>query len=176
MFRRFERIIERILWESRLVILLAVVASILAALLLVVIGSYDILHVLADAAYAFGDASVYAAFHKTAITHIIGALDAYLIATVLIIFGIGLYELFISKIEHIENDTRSSKILVIHSLDQLKEKLAKVIIMVLIVTFFKHAVNFSYGDIMSILALSAGIFLVALSIYLTHKKHGGKEE
>lgn len=176
MARAFIRLIERLLWESRLIILLAVLASVLAALLLVLIGSYDIFLVLSEAFHAFSSREAYEPFHQKAITHIISALDAYLISTVLFIFGIGLYELFINKIEHIEKDVKSSKILVVHSLDQLKEKLAKVIIMVLIVTFFKHAVYFKYGDILSLLYLGAGTFLIALSVYLTHKKPDAKEE
>ena len=97
------------------------------------------------------------------------AIDDYLIGTVFLIFGIGLYELFISKIDIAENDETSSKVLIIHDLDALKEKIAKVVIMVLIVTFFKYAINFHYGEMINLLYLSIGILLIAVSIYLTHK-------
>jgi len=169
--RKLEQIIERILWESRLMIFLAVIAAIIAALILVVMGTYDIIQILIDMGHAFSDKELYESFHKDAITHIISAIDAYLISTVLLIFGIGLYELFISKIDYAENDTRSSKILIVHSLDQLKDKLAKVIVMVLIVTYFKHAVSIKYEDILSLLYLGAGIILIALAIYFLGKGH-----
>ncbi|MEE9614054.1 MAG: YqhA family protein, partial [Thermodesulfobacteriota bacterium] len=126
MFKTIERVIERILWESRLIVFLAVVASIVSAMVLALMGSYDVWLVVKEMWHVMGDAEKYKEFHSTAITHIISAIDAYLIMTVLLIFGIGLYELFISKIDHLEGDSRSSRILVIHSLDQLKEKLAKV--------------------------------------------------
>lgn len=174
--RRLERIFEKILWQSRLIIVMAVIASVLSALLLVAMGSYDIILLFGETVHAFRDADSYVDFHKTALTHIISALDAFLIATVLIIFGIGLYELFISKLDQIEKDTRSSRILVIHSLDQLKEKLAKVIIMVLIVTFFKFAVGFKYATVLDLLALGGGIFLIALSAYLSHKSSGSEKD
>lgn len=173
MLRKLESIFEWLLWESRFFIILAVIASVASSLLLIVLGTYDILLLLKEVFHAFSDPGLYEDFHREAVTHIIGAVDFYLIATVLIIFGVGLYELFISKIEHAEKDTRSSKILVIHTLDQLKEKLAKVIIMVLIVTFFKYALNIKYENVLNILYLGAGILLVALALYFTHKDNKG---
>jgi uncharacterized membrane protein YqhA len=108
-------------------------------------------------------------FSKTAVSHLVSAIDDYLIGTVFLIFGIGLYELFISKIDVAEKDETSSRVLIIHDLDQLKEKIAKVVIMVLIVTFFKYAVNIDYSEMINLLYLSIGILLIAVSIYLTHK-------
>ncbi|MBF0275783.1 MAG: YqhA family protein [Nitrospinae bacterium] len=165
-----EKLIEKIIWQSRLMIFLAVVSGIISALILVLMGTYDVFIVVKESFHLIGDEDFYKEFHRDAITHIIGAIDSFLIATVLLIFGIGLYELFINKIDLAEQETKSSKILVIHNLDQLKEKIAKVILMVLIVTFFKYAVNFKYVEILDLLYLSIGIFLIALSIYFTHKK------
>jgi len=170
-----EKVIERILWESRFMIFLAVIASVLAAFVLVLIGTYDIYIVIKDATHMFSSKEYFKEFHKEAIKNIVSAVDVYLIATVLLIFGLGLYELFISKIDPMEKDTKSSKILVVHTLDQLKEKLAKVILMVLIVTFFKYAIEFKYEDIKNLLFLSIGVFLIALSIYFMHKGHDHKE-
>lgn len=168
---KLEQIFERLLWESRLMVILAVIASILAALTLTIIGTYDILLVFAELFHAFTDTQTYEKYHKDAIIHIISAIDAYLIATVLLIFGVGIYELFISKIDYAEKNTKSSRVLIIHSLDQLKDKLVKVIVMVLIVTFFKYAVSFKYEDILSLLYLAAGIILVSLAIYFIGKSH-----
>ncbi|MCE5313251.1 MAG: YqhA family protein [Nitrospiraceae bacterium] len=176
MLKKIENAIEFILWETRLVIFFAVIASIFSSIMLVAIGCYDVYLVAEEAFHAFQSKEAYELFHKESITHIISAIDSYLIATVLLIFGIGLYELFISKIERAERDTRSSKILVIHTLDQLKEKLAKVIIMVLIVTFFKYAVNFKYDSALTLLYLGIGILLVTLSVYFMGKGHDSKEK
>ncbi|SNZ03274.1 Uncharacterized membrane protein YqhA [Persephonella hydrogeniphila] len=175
MLKVAEKIIERLLWESRFMIFLAVIASVLAAFVLVLIGTYDIYIVIKDATHMFSSKEYFKEFHKEAIKNIVSAVDVYLIATVLLIFGLGLYELFISKIDPMEKDTKSSKILVVHTLDQLKEKLAKVILMVLIVTFFKYAIEFKYEDIKNLLFLSIGVFLIALSIYFMHKGHDHKE-
>ena len=169
MLKKIEQIVERALWESRLMIIPAVFAAIVSAFVMVLIGTWDVYLVIRELSHAFGDQKVYAVFHRDAITHIISAIDAYLIATVLLIFGIGIYELFISKLDHAESQTKSSKILVIHDLDQLKEKLATVIIMVLIVTFFKHAVSVEYGEVLSLLYLAVGILLISLSVYFLHR-------
>ncbi|MEJ5172941.1 MAG: YqhA family protein [Hydrogenothermaceae bacterium] len=168
---KLEQIFERLIWESRLMVILAVLASIFAALVLTIMGSYDILMVFLELFHAFSDKEIYEQFHKDAVIHIISAIDSYLIATVLLIFGIGLYELFVSKIDYAEKDTKSSRVLIIHSLDQLKDKLAKVIVMVLIVTFFKYAVSFKYEDILSLFYLSVGIILIALAIFFLAKSH-----
>ncbi|NPA58337.1 MAG: YqhA family protein [Aquificae bacterium] len=164
-----EKVVEWLLWESRLMIFLAVIASVAAAFVLVLIGTYDIYLVIKDATAMFSSKEYFKEFHKEAIKHIVSAVDVYLISTVLLIFGLGLYELFISKIDPMEKDTKSSQILVVHTLDQLKEKLAKVILMVLIVTFFKYAIEFKYDDIKNLLFLSIGVFLISLSIYFMHK-------
>lgn len=169
--KAFEKIVEKILWESRYMICIAVAASLLAALILVLIGTYDVLIVVKNLFHMFSSQEHFEEIHKIAIKHIVSAVDVYLIATVLLIFGLGLYELFISRIDYIETNERSSQILVVHSLDELKEKLAKVILMVLIVTFFKYAIEIHYEEIEALLFLSLGVFLISLAIYFMHKGH-----
>jgi uncharacterized membrane protein YqhA len=171
-----ERIVEKLLWQSRFMIFLAVVSSIIAAFILVIIGTYDIVLVVKESLHAFTTVEGFEEYHKEAVKHIVSAVDVYLIATVLLIFGLGLYELFISKIDAAESDTRSSRILVVHTLDQLKDKLAKVIVMVLVVTFFKYAIDYKYEDIKSLLFLSAGVLMIALSVYFMHKGHQEEHE
>jgi uncharacterized membrane protein YqhA len=168
MLGKFEKGIEWLLWQSRLIVIFAVISSVIASALLILTGTYDIILVVQEFFHAFGDKSAYKDFQVEMLTYIISAVDAYLIATVLLIFGVGLYELFISKIDYLERDENSSKILVVHSLDELKEKLAKVILMVLIVVFFKHALHLEYDDVQSLLYLGIGIFFIAVSIFLTN--------
>ena len=61
-------------------------------------------------------------------------MDTFLIATALLIFAIGLYELFIG-------DVAMPGWLQIHSLHDLKAKLASVIVLVLAVNFLSHLVE-----------------------------------
>ena len=163
-----EKTFEGFLWRSRLMVLFAVLFSLLAALSLFIVASFEILepieHLFENQFHISSED------HKKLVGAIIGAVDLYLIATVLIIFSLGLYELFISKIDQAENDERSSKILAIHNLDDLKEKLAKVVLMVLIVTFFKYAIHIKYETPIETLYLAAGVLMLALALYFSHKK------
>ncbi|MCX8084918.1 MAG: YqhA family protein [Calditerrivibrio sp.] len=173
---KLEKFFEWLLWNSRLFLILAVISSVLAAILLILLGTYDIFLLFKKALLAITDYSYYETVQKEAIAKVISAVDNYLISTVLLIFGLGLYELFISKIELLEKDQKSSKILVVHSLDQLKDKIAKVIVMVLIVTYFKFAVGQKEWDILKLLLLAGGTLLVSLSLFVINLKKEGKKE
>jgi uncharacterized membrane protein YqhA len=93
-----------------------------------------------------------------------------LLAIVLLIFAFGIYELFISDID-CAKDERSSKVLIIESLDDLKSRLASVILMILVVIFFEHAIHFQPHGIMDLVYFSVGIALISLALYLLHKSH-----
>lgn len=103
---------------------------------------------------------------------IVSSVDVFLFALVLVIFGVGVYELFVSKIDPVERevDNRPSW-LRINSVDDLKSSLGKVILMVLVVSFFKRVVQFEPDGAISYFWLAAGIFLIAAALYLTHKSH-----
>ncbi len=161
----FEKIVETFLWQSRWMVFFAAIASVVSAFILIVIGTLEVFQVIGEMfSFVYGSASMDAIYRHT-IKNVITAVDIYLIATILLIFGVGLYELFISKISFIEEEDRSAGILRIHSLDQLKEKLAKVIVMILIVTFFKYAVEMSYGTVSDLMYLSGSIFLIAMAVF-----------
>lgn len=91
---------------------------------------------------------------------------------VLIIFGIGIYELFITKIDPVlqKVDGRPSW-MQISNIDELKSSLGKVILMVLIVTFFKHSIEVEYGNVNDLLKLGFGIVMIALALYITNRSH-----
>jgi uncharacterized membrane protein YqhA len=161
----FERAFEGALWRSRWIVLPAVIASVVSAMVLVALGVLDVALVVYKALQVT-DLESFKDYHRQAVAIIIAAVDVFLIAMVMLIFGIGIYELFISKIDAAEADARSSRILVIKSLDQLKETLAKVIVMILIVTYFKEAVLMNLADRISALFFAAGIVLVAAAFFL----------
>ncbi len=180
--RAIENTFEKVLWNSRFIVILAVIASMISSVILFVVATLDVLELISKVFKyvtlpgSARTASVYEEFHGDIVGHIIGAVDDFLLAIVLFIFALGLYELFISKIQEAENEAAaSSRILLIHSLDDLKDRLAKVILMILIVTFFKNVIHTSFTDALSILYLGVGILFVALSLYFTHKVADPKE-
>jgi uncharacterized membrane protein YqhA len=67
-----------------------------------------------------------------------------LIGLVLLIFGFGIYELFISELEIARLGDEFGNILEVSNLDDLKNKIIKVIIMVLIVSFFQRILSMEF--------------------------------
>jgi len=163
-----ETTFESALWGTRFFVLLAVIFSMIGGIALFIVASVDVWHVVVSVFHNYFGGAHPANFHEKIVAELIGAVDLYLIAIVLFIFGFGLYELFISKIDVAERSA-ASRILEIHSLDELKDKLAKVIIMVLIVGFFKRAMHTTYGGALDMLMLAGAILFLALAFYFMHK-------
>ena len=164
-----ERVFEGTIWNTRFVIILAVVFGLLGAIVLFIVASLDIVEVTK---YTFNTIITHAHpkdFHEDIVSQIIGAVDLYLIAVVLFIFAFGLYELFISAIDQAEESEVGNKILSIKSLDQLKDKIAKVIIMVLVVNFFQRVLHTQYNGALEMLYFSASILLLSVGLYYLHK-------
>ena len=161
-----EAIFEGAIWRSRFVVLLAVIFGIIGAIVLFVVASMDIWGV---ATYTFTTIITHAHpqnFHEDIVAGIIGAVDLYLIAVVMFIFAYGLYELFISEIDEAMDNENSTKIFSITSLDQLKDKIAKVIVMVLIVNFFQRVLHTEFNKALEMLELSLSILFLAGALYL----------
>lgn len=172
-----EMIFEGALWRSRYVVLFAVVASLAAAFVIFFMATVDVFYLVVHLAH-YADPAVDETsrklLHDNAITHIVGVVDGYLLATVMLIFSLGMYELFISDIDEARGSRASSKILVIENLDDLKARLAKVILMILIVTLFEHALKTDMKTPLDLLYLGGSIALVGLALYFTHaaESHG----
>jgi len=173
--KALEQLFENFLWSSRLVVLTAVISSLLASLAMFYMATVDAFYMISHlsnyADPAMEDAAR-TALHAATVTHIVEIVDGYLLATVLLIFALGLYELFISEIDAAEGAATSSSVLLIKSLDDLKARLAKVIMMILIVKFFEHTVSMHFGSPLDLLYMAAGIALIGLALYLSHAGDG----
>ena len=168
---------EKTLWSSRHVVLAAVVASLLSSFAMFFMATVDawfMLSHLLDYASPAVQGAERATMRAEMVKHVVEIVDGYLLATVLLIFSLGLYELFISEIKTAEGASVSGNVLVITSLDDLKNRLAKVILMILVVKFFEHAISMEFKDPISLLYLSGGIALIGLSLYLSHAAEGKK--
>lgn len=166
-----ERVFEGLLWRSRYVIILAVLASLFSAFAMFYITTIDAWYMfthLAEYSSPALDIEARSVLRRSTVTHVVEIVDGYLLAAVLLIFSLGLYELFISKIDQAEGCSTSSNVLLISSLDDLKARLAKVIMMILIVNFFEHAINLQFESAQELLMLAGGIALIGLALYLSH--------
>ena len=161
-----EALFEGAIWNSRFIVILAVIFGLVGAIILFIVASYDVASV---ANYAYHGLFAHPHpenFHENIVAKIIGAVDLYLIAVVMFIFAFGIYELFISHIDEAEGH---NQILAISSLDQLKDKIAKVIVMVLVVNFFQRVLHTHFATPLEMLYFALSIMALAIGLYFLGK-------
>jgi len=175
MFRgMIEQCFERFLWGSRLVVIVAVLASLAVSFCMFYVATVDAFHLVGHtvgyaSASASGSAS-HSDLRAATITRVVEVVDGYLVAAIMLIFSLGLYELFISRIDHCEQNPFASRLLLIRSIDDLKDRLSKMILVILIVKYFEHALGMHFQAPLDLLYLSVGIVLIAVALHLTHQK------
>jgi uncharacterized membrane protein YqhA len=149
----------RIISASRYLIIIAVICIFITGLALLVYGASETYEL---AAHLFND-GVNAKSAKTLVLAAIELVDLFLLATVLFVIAIGLYELFI------DDNLLLPSWLEIHTLDDLKDKLIGVVIVVLGVLFLGQVI--SWDGQRDLLGFGAAIALVvaALTYFLGQK-------
>lgn len=166
---QLEKTFERFLWQSRFLVLIAVIASLLGALLLFVVGTLDIVAILISSMeYYLGQGSE--DIHDFIVTDIIIAIDIYLIAVVLLIFGLGIYRLFVSPIEESESHGNNHPFNV-QSFDELKDKIVRVVILAVIIEFFRAVVDITFSTPLDAIYLALSVLALAASLYLMSSSH-----
>ncbi len=165
-----EEIFEKGLWSTRFMVVLAVIFGLIGAIALFIVASFDIYDTAKYVLTTYLSHAHPKNFHEDVVGGVIGAVDLYLIGVVMLLFSFGLYELFISDIDVAkEDETRENKILAIHSLDQLKDKISKVIVMVLVVGFFQKVGHTEYNGALEMLYFALSITAVAVGLYFLGK-------
>jgi uncharacterized membrane protein YqhA len=149
-------VVRRILASSRYFIAIAVLGSFLAAVALIVYGALVVLEVTWHAFSADIDPEG----AKKLAVQFIEIIDLFLLGTVLYIVALGLYELFI------DNRLPLPEWLLIDDLDDLKDKLIGVVIVLLGVTFLGKVVIWDgsrdilyFGGAVALVILALGGFL-----------------
>ncbi len=177
--KQLEALFEKALWDMRLVVIVAVIVSALLSLVMFYVATVDawlmVSHLLHYADPSLDQAARVELRNQT-VTHVVEVIDGFLLATILLIFALGLYELFISKIDPARTggedeahcDT-ASNILVITSIDDLKNRLAKVIMLILVIKFFEYGINMGFKEPLDLLIFAGGIALIGLALFLSHK-------
>ena len=147
---------EKVLWSVRYVVILAVILSIVASISLIVMGSWDIIQAIIFYNPLFDSAIQ---DNNQLLFKIISSIDLFLIGIVLLIFGFGIYELFVSEIDF-ANAKFSESTLKIKSLDQLKNKI--------IVKFFEKILKLTenFTSPLDILFFGLSILSICLGYYL----------
>lgn len=164
---------ERLLWASRFVVLIAVGSSLVLSFAMFYVASADVVHTVGPLLH-YADVGQ-EQLRSQIVSHVVEIVDGYLLAAILLIFAFGLYELFISRIGPADGEL-SAGVLIIRSLDDLKDRLAKVVLLILVVKFFQHAQRMSFDTPMDLVQLSIGVVLTAAALHLSHRRPHSEHE
>jgi uncharacterized membrane protein YqhA len=170
---------EYLLWQSRLLVLSGVIAGLLLAVGTFYMAAVDVVHLLgklstyADSAL---DTASRGALRSDLVTYLVKAVDNYLIAAILLLFALGLYELFISKMDEEGHRQLMPHRLQVHSLDDLKDRIAKLILLVLVIELFQHALDIKYTNAQDLLYLAISVLLISVPFYFSGHKSATLEE
>lgn len=153
---------RRIIELSRYVVVLPSLGALIGAMVLVVIGLWEI----ATAIYKLIQLDVEL---KASIVSVLTAVDTLLLATVLLVIGYGLYELFV------DDTVQLPPWLQIHSLEDLKGKLIGVVVAVIAVVFLGELVEGTNPEAVMQFGIGAGALVLALAAfqYATRSGKGG---
>jgi uncharacterized membrane protein YqhA len=166
------REIERkIIVSSRFLTVSAVFGSLAGAVLMFFLGLYNIYRAFTEGLKLPEDEEE--SFGAGAVISVIEALDRFLIAIVLLYFAYGVYMLFLHP-EKTEKSLALPDWLQIREIGQLKQVVAEVIIVVLLVLFLRIALQVFHDSnatlepmaLATLLALPLSILLLALSLRL----------
>lgn len=175
--KRLEGWFEGFLWNARLIMIVPVLASLIAAVGILLLSAVNtLLLVQRMAGYVTLSAEEQLAQQSFILAEVIGVVDQYLIVAILVIFADGLYELFIGNISAAEKSSIGPRVLIVRNLDDLKDKLVNVVLVILVVKFFQQALKMKYETPIDLLLLATGIAAVGVALYLTKKPKPAKHE
>ncbi|MGA7954294.1 MAG: YqhA family protein [Gloeobacterales cyanobacterium] len=158
--------LSRILASSRYLILIAVLGSLGAFIALLISGALQIGLIVFS---AITKPNISSKGLKALSLSFIEIIDIFLLATVFYIIALGLYELFIDASLELPGW------LSIQDLDDLKNKLASVVIVVLGVLFLGQALEWKGNDILPY-GVAVALVIAALTYFLSQKGKKSKSE
>ncbi len=154
---------RRLIELSRFAVAVPAVTSIIASFVLMAIGVWEVVMTIVHLL----DSSVSV---KLTVVAILTSVDTFLLATVLLVIGYGLYELFV------DSEVTLPQWLQIRSLDDLKTKLIGVTVAILGVVFLGALVD--RKDANSVMLIGVGVGAVVLGLaaftFASKRKDEGK--
>ena len=141
---------------SRYITILAVFGTFVGAIFLLIAGTLDLLSAIFSAFASIGEAHM--SGHLK--IELVETVDTFLVAIVLIVIALGLYQLFVSPIDGLPPWLRA------HGVGDLEKRLAGMVITVLAVIFLIQAVQWDSGIDILWIGLSIGAVIVAVAYFL----------
>ncbi len=156
--------LSRFLASSRYLVMIAVIGSFLSATAILIYGGIEVILLIRD---AFFSGKIDGKVAKSLLVSFIEIVDLFLLGTVIYIIAIGLYELFI------DDQIQLPDWLEIHTLDDLKDKLIGVIVVVLAVLFLGQIVAWDGQRDLLAYGVSIALVIAALTYFLRGKAAKG---
>lgn len=161
-----ERVFESMLWRARFFALIPVVFMLLAAIAASVQG----------AATVFGGvAQGLAGDRQGSVLSYLTALDTFLLSTIFYVACVGLYELFVSKLDGPDARTPHPRLpawMMIRTLEDLKHRLTSVVTVIIAIIYLTELTRWSEGESrvlgtpLDVLWLSLGVAVAIASLTL----------
>ena len=149
---------RRLLEVARYAVVIPSAASVIGAIVLMILGSIEIVRSALDVVLKQVPL-------KETVVAILTSVDAILLGTVLLVIGYGLYELFV------DTNLAVPDWLEITTLDDLKAKLIGVVVAIIAVIFVGVLVDAKSSDEVFYYGIGAGAVVVALAAFtVTSKK------
>ncbi|XP_010449363.1 PREDICTED: uncharacterized protein LOC104731632 [Camelina sativa] len=178
-FEALEEGIEKVIYSCRFMTFLGTLGSLLGSVLCFIKGCM----------YVADSFLQYSVNRGKVILLLVEAIDIYLLGTVMLVFGLGLYELFISNLdtsESISHDNASNRSslfgmftlkarpqwLEVKSVSELKTKLGHVIVMLLLIGLFDKSRKVAITSVTDLLCISVSIFFSSACLFLLSRLHG----
>lgn len=98
------------------------------------------------------------------ISGVVKTVDNFLLAAILVLVAFGLYELFVSRLDPARDGPSSTRILLVHSIDDLKDRIAKLVVLILVIEFFQRSLHAELDQADDLLQLAAAISLIAIAL------------
>lgn len=150
---------NRILGLTRYTVVIPVIASLLGALAMMARGTIEVGVVISQ--MVAGQLSL-----KASIVGILDSVDAFLLGTVLLVIGYGLYELFVDTVVSIPSWLK------IGDLDDLKSKLVGVVVAIIGIVFVGELVDPASRDYILNFGIGAGAVIAGLSVFTLATRRG----
>ena len=108
------------------------------------------------------------------VTAAVGALDRFLLGMVCLVFGLGSFELFLSRTKFNQGDLQKPAWLRISSIDDLEHKVGQIIVAIMVVNLLEMSLHMSYHKPLELVYAAACALLSAGALAVLHWSHANK--
>jgi uncharacterized membrane protein YqhA len=166
------KVFERTLWAVRYIIIVPVIAVAAAAIGVVIVTTLEAVQLVGSVQKSFGTGATGPVDRIVPLGNVLQMVEGYLLAAILIIFALGLYELFIARIDAAGASENAPRTLIIQSVDDLKERLGRVVLLALVIEFFSGVSAWIMESRLNSSIWAFGILLIGTALYLSALRSG----